>query len=260
MFEAIINSRIDLGKFNIELFMADIDTLNQTAHEDKLDVVKISFNAFADLTDKFQLLRSGAAIGFKNGPLIVSKRKIYPEELPMMDVAIPGKKTTANLLLSELFPAVKRKKVYLFSDIENAILNDEVDAGVLIHETRFSYQNRGLQLIVDLGQLWEQKKQLPLPLGGIVIRRNFDDATKKQFQWLLAQSVVYAMNNPELAHQYVKQHAQDLSDEVIQQHIALYVNKFSTWIPKLGEEAIRELLRIATKSNHGSIVEPIFVS
>ncbi|HON18459.1 MAG TPA: hypothetical protein PK990_04740 [Salinivirgaceae bacterium] len=161
MFEAIINSRIDLGKFNIELFMADIDTLNQTAHEDKLDVVKISFNAFADLTDKFQLLRSGAAIGFKNGPLIVSKRKIYPEELPMMDVAIPGKKTTANLLLSELFPAVKRKKVYLFSDIENAILNDEVDAGVLIHETRFSYQNRGLQLIVDLGQLWEQKKQLP---------------------------------------------------------------------------------------------------
>ncbi len=260
MFEALLHGRIDTMGYEFELITADIETLNQWAVEGLLDITKISFNAFATITDTYQLLRSGSAIGFKNGPLIVSNKRLYPEELPSCIVAIPGEKTTANLLLSYLYPRVKKKTVYLFSEIENAVLNNEVDAGVLIHETRFTYESRGLFLVDDLGQTWEKKTKLPLPLGGIAIRRNLATSDKKNIQSIVSQSVLYGMNNPEIPMYFVRQYAQELSEEIIKQHIELFVNKLSTWIAPCAEKAIRQILEIAAKEDNRKLTEPLFVS
>jgi 1,4-dihydroxy-6-naphthoate synthase len=260
MFEAIINQRIDTLGYKFELILVDIDELNQMASEGIPDISKISFNAYPGISEIYQLSRSGAAIGFGNGPLIISKNKIYPEELPYVKVAIPGIKTTANLLLETLYPNVKNKRVCLFSDIEEVLLDNEADAGVIIHETRFTYHKRGLQLVADLGHVWEKQTNLPLPLGGIVMKRKLLEKTKKDIQHIIAQSVQHALNNPDDAFPFVKKHAQELNDTVIRQHIHLYVNALSTWINQAGETAVRELLKLSAKFDDIDVAEPIFVS
>ncbi|MDD4745979.1 MAG: 1,4-dihydroxy-6-naphthoate synthase [Salinivirgaceae bacterium] len=259
MFEALLNNRIDTRGYTFQLTLADIDVLNQRALETDVDITKISISAYSQISETYQLLRSGAAIGFSNGPLIVSKSKIYPEELPYVTVAIPGENTTANLLLSKLYPQVKHKEVYLFSDIEEAIMDNEVDAGVIIHESRFTYKQRGLLLVSDLGVEWEKRMRMPLPLGAIAIKRNLPESVKHDIQRVLAQSVQYALNNPKDSGSFVKHHAQELDDEVISKHIQLYVNSLSTWINPKGEEAIREVLSIALAENAGKLTEPVFI-
>ncbi|MDD2564832.1 MAG: 1,4-dihydroxy-6-naphthoate synthase [Salinivirgaceae bacterium] len=259
MFEALLNNRIDTRGYTFQLTLADIDVLNQRALETDVDITKISISAYSQISETYQLLRSGAAIGFSNGPLIVSKSKIYPEELPYVTVAIPGENTTANLLLSKLYPQVKHKEVYLFSDIEEAIMDNEVDAGVIIHESRFTYKQRGLLLVSDLGVEWEKRMRMPLPLGAIAIKRNLPESVKHDIQHILAQSVQYALNNPKDSNSFVKYHAQELDDEVIRKHIQLYVNSLSTWINPKGEEAIREILSIALAENAAKLTEPVFI-
>lgn len=259
MFDALVNNRIDTLGHKFELELADIEQLNSMLADNQHDISKVSFHAFAKHTAKYQMLRSGAAIGFGNGPLIISKKKIYPDELRDVNIGIPGTETTANLLLSILYPECKNKTVYLFSDIEEALLENEIDAGVIIHETRFSYTHKGLKFVADLGQLWEEKFQLPLPLGGIAIKRGIDEPTKKQIEHLISESVRYAKKNPEASYDFVKKHAQDLDQQVINKHIALYVNNYSIDCGLDGMDAMEKIIKKATNQTNSKIINPLFL-
>jgi 1,4-dihydroxy-6-naphthoate synthase len=259
MFHAMTHHLIDTGAYKFDISLHDIEELNEQAEHTINDITKISFNAFGQLSNKFQMLSSGAALGFGNGPLIISKHKIYPDELNDVTIAIPGLKTTANLLLTILYPQVTNKITYLFSDIEEAVHSNETDAGLIIHETRFSYHKRGLQKVADLGEVWEKKYNLPLPLGGIAIRRDLDEKIKTDIEKIIAESVRFAFNNPKASVNYIKKHAQDINEEVIQKHINLYVNKYSIDIKEDGKKAIQELTTKAAQLNNLKLTQPIFL-
>jgi len=243
MFDALVNGKIEQREFKFTLHLADIEELNMRAIQGIPDITKLSIAALAKVAGEYELLKSGAAIGFGNGPLLVSKRKIFPDELRDVKIAIPGEKTTANLLLQILFPEASKKHAYLFSSIEEVVLDNECDAGLLIHETRFTYESRGLKKIVDLGEEWERRTSLPIPLGGIVVRKSLPDEVKRRFGELLSESVRFALDHPRESLAYMKQHAQELSEDVIYKHVNLYVNEFSVQMGAEGEKAVLTLLR-----------------
>lgn len=260
IFDALVNEKIDTEGLQFEVIMADVEELNKNAFNGNIDITKLSYHAFAYITNKYKLLTSGSALGRKNGPLLISKRKIYPDEVFDLRVAIPGKYTTANLLFGIEFPKVKVLKEYLFSDIEEAILDGEVDAGVIIHENRFTYQEKGLSKIVDLGELWEKNTSHPIPLGGIVIHRKLDDEVQRKVNRVLKRSIEFAFENPQSSWQFVKKHAQELDDSVINQHIELYVNDFTIDLGEVGKKAIKTLYEKATLNGlFESISNDIFV-
>lgn len=241
IFDAMVNGRIDTEGLRFELHLADVEELNQLAFKSTLDITKVSYHAFAYLSEAYQLLTAGSALGFNNGPLLISKHKIYPDEVSGLKIAIPGKYTTANLLLSIAFPNLQQKREYLFSDIEEVILSGEADAGVIIHENRFTYQARGLKKIVDLGEYWDQLTGLPIPLGGIIIRRSLPQELRLKVNRVLRRSVEYAFENPNDSLPFVRQHAQSMEEEVMRNHIELYVNDFSLDLGTKGREAITTL-------------------
>lgn len=243
MFDAIVNKRIDLKGFDFDIHMTDIEELNRLAMNGDTDITKISINAFASLSVSYQLLTSGSAIGHGVGPLVVSKRKIYPDEIAKTRIGIPGVNTTANLLFSIAFPNATDKHVFLFSDIEEAILSDAIDAGVIIHENRFTYEQKGLRKIIDLGEFWEQETALPIPLGGIAVKKSFPDSMKREVNSIIRSSVEYAMINPSASKAFVKHYAQALDDAIIRKHIELYVNNFSVNLGDDGKTAIIELYK-----------------
>ena len=249
MFYAMVHQYIDCEGLSFQVHMADIEQLNVMASNGIPDITKLSIGAFADVAPKYALLHSGSALGFKNGPLLVSKQKIYPDEINELRIAIPGVKTTANLLLSILYPDVKVKIPYLFSDIEEAVLSNEVDAGLIIHENRFTYQKRGLQKVVDLGEIWEQETKYPIPLGSIGVRRDFEEALKQKIDRILHRSISFAFHNQRECYPYIKKHAQEIDDEVIARHIDLYVNEFSLALGKEGQNAIAFLLEKGSEAN-----------
>lgn len=248
MFDALVNKRLKGLNFSLDVQLADIEELNKMTMEGAPDISKISYAAYPAISDKYQLLNAGSALGYKNGPLVISKRKIYHDELADTIMAIPGKMTTANFLLSILFPEVKNKREYLFSDIEEAVLSNEIDVGLVIHETRFVYKEKGLKLVSDLGELWEKKFKLPVPLGGIVVRRDFPEEIKLDIQKKISESIQYAFNDRHASQQYIKQHAQELDDDVVNQHIDLYVNDFSVDLGKKGREAVEKLFSKGEKA------------
>jgi 1,4-dihydroxy-6-naphthoate synthase len=241
MFDALVNGRIDTKGYIFDIHLADIDELNLLAFDGTPDITKISFNAFSKVADKYQLLNSGSALGSGVGPLVVSRKLIYPDEVKHARIAIPGLETTANMLFTIAFPEATNKQVYIFSDIEEAILSNEVDAGVIIHENRFTYENKGLKKIVDLGEFWETHTKLPIPLGGIAVRRSLPDGVKAKISDMLRKSVEYAFLHPKDSYQYVRKYAQSMDEEVMYKHIQLYVNKFSVDLGAEGKNAIREL-------------------
>ncbi len=241
IFDAMVNGRIDTEGLRFELHLADVEELNQLAFKSTLDITKVSYHAFAYLSETYQLLTAGSALGFNNGPLLISKHKIFPDELAGLKIAIPGKFTTANLLLSIAYPHLLHKKEYLFSNIEEVILSGEADAGVIIHENRFTYHARGLKKIVDLGEYWDQLTGLPIPLGGIIIRRSLPLEVRLKVNRVLRRSVEYALDNPNESLSFVKQHAQAMEEEVMRNHIQLYVNDFSIDLGTKGREAITTL-------------------
>ena len=249
MFDALVNGRIDTKDFSFDVHLADIDELNRLAFDGYADITKISFNAFAQVSDKYQLLNSGSALGSGVGPLVISNRVIYPDEIKYAKIAIPGKETTANMLFTIAFPDAKNKKVYLFSDIEEAILSNEVDAGVIIHENRFTYEKKGLKKIIDLGEYWESQTKLPIPLGGIAIKRNLPDSIKKRINELLRQSIEHAFLHPKDSYPYIRKYAQTMEEEVMYKHIRLYVNNYSIDLGTSGMNAIKELFNRANKLN-----------
>ena len=249
IFDAMVHQKVDTEGLEFDVVLADVEELNRNAFAGGIDITKLSYHAYAHVAGNYKLLTSGSALGYKNGPLLISKHKIYPHEIADLKVAIPGKYTTANLLFSIVFPVVKEKKQYLFSDIEEAILKGEVDAGVIIHENRFTYEKKGLKKIIDLGEDWEEKTNNPIPLGGIVIRRDFGIETQQKVNRILKRSVEFALENPNSGYEFVKNHAQELNDEVIQKHINLYVNNFTVDLGETGKKAIETLYERALKEN-----------
>jgi 1,4-dihydroxy-6-naphthoate synthase len=241
IFDAMVNGRIDTEGLRFELLLADVEELNRLAFKSSIDITKVSYHAFAYLSGVYQLLTAGSALGFGNGPLLISKHKIYPDELEGLRIAIPGKYTTANLLLSLAYPNLKLKSEYLFSDIEEVVLSGEADAGVIIHENRFTYQSRGLKKIVDLGEQWESQTGMPIPLGGIILKRDLPGEIRLKVNRVLRRSVEYALQNPNDSLPFVRQHAQAMEEEVMRNHIQLYVNNFSVDLGEKGREAIATL-------------------
>lgn len=241
IFDAMVHYKIDTENLEFDVFMADVEVLNHKAMHNELDVTKISYHAYSKIANNYALLDWGSALGYKNGPLLISKSKIYPDEVGQLKIAIPGFNTTANLLLSIAYPNAKNKTEYLFSDIEEVVLSGEADAGLIIHENRFTYEKKGLKKIIDLGEYWEQQTGLPIPLGGIAVNRNLDYETQMKINRILKRSVEFAFESPKSAYPYIKQYAQEMDEEVMYKHINLYVNDFTKDLGKDGRNAIKVL-------------------
>ena len=243
IFDALVNKKIDTGEFEFEVVLADVQTLNEWALQGKLDITKLSFPAFFRSLQHYTLLNSGSALGKGVGPLLVmgSKQEITEEQVSQSTIALPGLDTTANLLFSYAYPHAQQKKFMLFSAIEDAILNDEVDFGVIIHENRFTYKDKGLHKVMDLGEYWEQKMESPIPLGGIAINQSIKRNTALKIDALIRKSLEYAFENYPTITDYVKEHSQEMSEEVMRKHIDLYVNNFSIDLGEEGQVAIENL-------------------
>jgi 1,4-dihydroxy-6-naphthoate synthase len=231
-----VHGKIDTEGIDFEPVLEDVETLNRKAQRGELDITKLSFHAYAYVLEHYILLRAGSALGFNCGPLLVAKTDIKNPTKELKRVAIPGKLTTANFLLSLAMPDIKDKIEFVFSDIEEAVLSGQVDAGLIIHENRFTYQDKGLKKVMDLGEYWDSLIHAPIPLGGIVIKRNLESELQQQVNCLIKKSVEYAVKNPESSMPYVRANAQAMKEEVMKKHIDLYVNNFSL---ELGETGIR---------------------
>lgn len=247
-FDALINNKIDTEGIDFICEAEDIEQLNLRALDDDLDMAKVSFHAFLHLAPKYQLLDAGSALGSNCGPLLISKKNYLKEEINDLAVAIPGKYTTAALLLKYAFPLVSDIHEFRFNHIEQRILKETVDAGVIIHESRFTYQDKGLIKLADLGEIWEQKTGFPIPLGGIIVKRDMPDELKARLNQIMRASVNYAMQNPLSSAEFIREHATEMDDEVIRKHIELYVNHYTQSIGKQGKDAIRFLFDYAIKA------------
>lgn len=243
VFDAIVNRRIDLEGLEFSVRMADVEALNNAAFARDIDVTKLSFHAYAYCLADYVLLDAGSALGRNCGPLLISKRSIDPDEVAggLLRIAIPGRYTTANFLVGLAFPAARNKSELLFSEIEGAVLDGRFDAGLIIHENRFTYESKGLRKIIDLGEFWEQTTGAPIPLGGIVIRRSLPEDVQHRVNRVLRRSVEFAFANPLASLPYVREHAQEMSDEVMYKHIDLYVNQFSVDLGDEGRRAVETL-------------------
>lgn len=241
IFDAMIHGKIDTEGLDFEVILGDVEELNQRAFRGDLDITKLSFHAFAHLTDTYCLLDAGSALGRNCGPLLIAKTSKTSEEIEAGKIAIPGKYTTANFLLNLAFPNAQQKEEVLFSEIEGAVLNEEVDAGLIIHENRFTYQDKCLVKLMDLGEFWEATTGMPIPLGGIVANRALEPQILETVNRVLQRSVEYAFANPKSALPYIRQHAQEMEEEVMYAHIDLYVNEFSRDLGKEGKAAVQYL-------------------
>lgn len=245
MFDAIVHNRIDTEGLTFTVTHADVETLNNHAFDETYDITKLSFHAYAYVSQAYALLTSGAALGRGCGPLLISKDEIPRSKIEFCLIGIPGRHTTANFLCMLAFPEAATKKEMVFSDIEHALLSDQIDIGLIIHENRFTYQQKGLRKIMDLGEWWENKYHMPIPLGGIAVKRELGPATIAKINRVVNRSVLYAMENPDMSKPYVCAHAQEMLPEVMQQHISLYVNDFSIQLGDEGKTAIENLYAVA---------------
>lgn len=245
IFDALVNKKIDTEDFEFDVLLEDVQTLNQFALQNKIDISKISYGVLPLITDNYFLLNSGGALGKGVGPLLIAKSKLQVEDLADKKIAIPGENTTAHMLFSLAFPNAKNKVFKIFNEIEDAVLKGEVDAGVIIHENRFTYQDKGLIKLIDLGDYWETQTQSPVPLGGIVAKKSLDISIIKKIDSLIKASVEYSFrNNYEVLSDYVKQHAQEMSEDVMRKHIDLYVNGFSIDLGEQGKLAVLKLMEV----------------
>jgi len=247
IFDAMIHHRIDTEGLEFEVHLGDVEQLNQKAFANELNITKLSYHAYAYLISDYALLTSGSALGNNCGPLLIAKSAIPKEDLDTKTIAIPGKYTTANFLLSLAFPEAQQKQETLFSTIEEQVINGSVDAGLIIHENRFTYQDKGLVKLIDLGEWWEETTQLPIPLGGIVVQRSFSLELQQKINRVLRRSIEFAFQNPKVSLPYVCAHAQEMDLAVIQQHIGLYVNDFSVDLGTKGKAAIQYLFDTAVQ-------------
>ncbi|HEV3414108.1 MAG TPA: 1,4-dihydroxy-6-naphthoate synthase [Puia sp.] len=275
IFDALVNKKIDTEGLDFDVVLEDVETLNQWALQGRLDISKISYGTLPLIMDRYLLLDAGGALGKGVGPLLIAKQHISLTDIESATIAIPGERTTAHLLFSLAFPTARNKRFMIFSDIEEAVLAEKVDCGVIIHENRFTYQKRGLAKLLDLGEFWEEKTSAPIPLGGIIFRRDLaapNLATPNPAAPNLATPNPAASSLPAPAHlngstlaakvnrlirkslehafahypqlpDYVRTHAQEMDETVMRRHIDLYVNNHSLTLGTDGENAIHTLLR-----------------
>ena len=249
IFDALVNHKIDTKGYDFKLHLEDVQTLNEWALQGKLPYSKISYGVWPKIKNQYQLLESGGALGKGVGPLLIYKEdKINlsgkPDEKTMR-VAIPGMDTTAHLLFSLAFPDVKNKVFLVFNEIEEAVLSGMVDAGVIIHENRFTYAAKGLSKWIDLGHYFETSFNAPIPLGGIIARKDQPQDEINMMDVLIQESVQFAFNNNyEQLSEFVTSHAQEMSEQVMRQHIDLYVNDYSIQMGETGKNAIAKLEQV----------------
>lgn len=245
IFDALVNGKIDTGPYQFDVVLEDVQTLNEWALQGKLDISKISYGVLPLITERYQLLNSGGALGEGVGPLLITKTPTAPEVINNMRIAIPGQNTTAHLLFSLAYPNAKNKVFKVFHEIESAVLSGEVAAGVIIHENRFTYAQKGLYKVMDLGDHWEQVTGSPIPLGGIVVRKDIDTRIAKELDALISASVDYAFQHHyDVLADYVTCHAQEMEPAVMRQHIDLYVNDYSRSLGAKGQAAVQTLLQV----------------
>ncbi|RKR81109.1 1,4-dihydroxy-6-naphthoate synthase [Mucilaginibacter gracilis] len=257
IFDALIHHKIDTEGLDFEVFFDDVETLNQKAMNGVLDITKLSYHAFAYVTDKYVLLDSGSALGFGVGPMLITKQQDIPyliSNISNLKIGIPGKFTTANFLLGLAFPEAKNKVEMVFSAIEDALLNDEIDIGLIIHENRFTYEDKGLHKVIDLGDYWEKQTGCAIPLGGIVINRNLPPDVQLKVNRIIKRSVEFAFANPKSGLEFIRSHSQEMSEAVMYKHIDLYVNKYSV---ELGIEGRKAIQLLFDKALANGIIPPI---
>jgi 1,4-dihydroxy-6-naphthoate synthase len=245
IFDALVNKKIDTKDLEFNVVLEDVQTLNEWAMHGKLDISKISYGVLPLILDNYVVLNSGGALGKGVGPLLISDFGFRISDLENSVIAIPGENTTAHMLFSLAFPDAKNKVFKVFNEIEDAVLNKKVDAGVIIHENRFTYQSKGLHKLMDLGEYWEKKTGIPIPLGGIVAKRNLEKSLIEKVDNLIRKSIEYsfAHNHVELS-EYVKKYSQEINEDVMRQHINLYVNDYSIDLGVEGKKAVIKLLEV----------------
>lgn len=246
IFDALVNKKIDTEGFDFEVLMEDVQTLNVWAINKKLDISKISYGVLPLVLKDYLVLRSGGALGKGVGPLLIAKAQNEAgfSSIEKMKVAIPGENTTAHMLFSYAFPSARNKKFLVFNEIEEAVLSGKADAGVIIHENRFTYAEKGLIKLMDLGEFWEQKTEMPIPLGGIIVRKDFDVKVQKQIERLIRTSVEYSFSNYPVISSFVSAHSQEMSEDVMRKHIDLYVNDFTVDVNEKGKAAVNKLMEV----------------
>ena len=257
IFDALVNNKIDSGDLEFEVVLEDVQTLNQWAKAGKLDISKISYGVTPKITDTYVVLNSGGALGKGVGPLLISKNEVrgtkdgnrwqeIQELVNASTIAVPGEDTTAHFLFSQAFPQATKKVFKRFDEIEAFVSNGE-GLGVIIHENRFTYQEKGLHKIIDLGDYWEQTTGNPIPLGGIVMKRSFDAALIQRVDALIHESLQYAFAHYPAVTDYVRCHAQEMSEDVMRQHINLYVNDYSLNLGDAGKAAVLQMMETLGK-------------
>ena len=244
IFDALVNKKIDTEGIELELFLEDVQTLNQWSIENRLDISKISYGVYPLLLGHYDLLDSGGALGQGVGPLLIAGKPMLQPDIRGLKVAIPGQNTTAHVLFSLAFPDSQNKAFMIFSAIEDAILRGHVDCGVIIHENRFTYQQKGLFKWMDLGAYWEMQTGLPIPLGGIVMKKTIDSEMQQKVNRLIRNSIEYAFAKyPQLGN-FVKNNSQEMEESVMRQHIDLYVNDYSLSLGEQGKKAIDFFVKV----------------
>ncbi len=258
IFDALVNGKIDCEGFTFDVVLEDVQTLNQWAAEGKLDVTKLSFPALFAHADQYACLSSGAALGKGVGPLLIAKSMVGVPDVEHCTIAVPGATTTAAFLLNYAFPKAKTKKYYLFSSIEDAVLAGEVDMGVIIHENRFTYQQKGLVKVLDLGEFWEEKTGSAIPLGCIAVRRSMEESVQKKIDTLIRKSLEAARAGYPQVSAYVQHHAQAMEEKIMRQHIDLYVNDHSLNLGTEGTQAVEVLYQTYLQQHPDQVKVSLF--
>ena len=249
IFDALVNKKIDTGNYDFDVVLEDVQTLNQWAINEKLDITKLSYGVLPLVLDNYAVLNSGSALGRGVGPLLITKDVITSTEVDDYTIAIPGEQTTAHLLFSLAFPTAKRKLFLRYDEIENFVALGK-GLGVIIHENRFTYQDKGLKKIMDLGNFWEKETGSAIPLGGIVIKRKISTNLQKEIDTLIKKSIEYAFKNYPSLNDYIRNNAQEMSEAIMRKHIDLYVNKFSLDLGREGKTSIKKLLKVYQETNN----------
>lgn len=261
IFDAMVHGRIDTEGLEFDYFLADVEELNKSAMAGQADIIKVSYHAYALAAENYLILDAGSALGFKNGPLLIARKQYKPEEIPSLRIAIPGKYTTANLLFSIAWPDATRKTEYLFSDIVDVLLRDEADAGLIIHETRFTYFKKNLVKIADMGEYWFDLTGMPMPLGAIIVKRSLPEETALKVNRVIRRSLEYAYSDRNASAGFVSGNAKEMEQSVMRSHIDLYVTDFTLDLGREGKKAVSEFLRIAgEKGVIPAIPERIFLT
>jgi len=252
IFDALVNNKIDTDGFEFDVILEDVQTLNSWAIQGKLDITKLSYGVLPLVLDNYIVLNSGSALGKAAGPLLISNFQFPIDDVENYLIAIPGENTTAHLLFSLAYPNAKNKIFLRYDEIENFVIENK-GLGVIIHENRFTYEQKGLKKIIDLGDYWEKETSNPIPLGGIVIRKNYPVGLQEKIDTLIKKSIEYAFSNYPRLTDYIRNHSQEMSEDVMRKHIDLYVNNYSLDLGDSGKSAIKKLIEVYKQTTYKTV-------